>query len=166
MNNIFISSKSADWTTPNWLYKQLDDEFHFELDAACTNENCKCPDGLIYYSEEDNALTINWWNVKAKGNGTCKSIFCNPPYNNLEKWIIKGFEAYIQGCTVVFLLPCTKSDQEWWHTYVVSHAEIRYIKGRLKFGGCKNAAPFPSVVVIFGNKTVPRRGIGASYDNK
>lgn len=30
--------------------------------------------------------------------------------------------------------------------------EIRLVKGRLKFGDSKNSAPFPSAVVIFGDK--------------
>ncbi len=149
MNNIFTSSKSDSWSTPEWLYKQLDDEFHFELDAACTEENCKCKQGITRNNNDE--LTLDWYGWKAiDKDGFCKSIFCNPPYNNLGAWIQKGYEASLHGCTVVFILPTTKCDQSWWGEIVVEHAaEIRFIEGRVKFGGCKNAAPFPSCVVVF-----------------
>ena len=156
MNEIFTSSKTSEWSTPDWLYKLLDDEFHFQLDAACTNGNYgnqKCLNGLVYYSETDNALTKNWYglyDIHFGENIPITSIFCNPQYNKLKAWIEKGYEASLHGCTVVFLLPVTKTDQDWWHNIVVPYAsEIRFVKGRVKFGGCKDAAPFPSVVVIF-----------------
>ncbi len=55
----------------------------------------------------------------------------------------------VGGATVVCLLP-SRTDTQWWHSYVIAHAaEVRFIKGRLKFGGSKNSAPFPSAVVVF-----------------
>ena len=151
MNSIFTSSKTSEWATPDWLYKQLDAEFHFQLDAACTDENCKCVDGLKYIDEFHNALVGPSWHQYTEINGTkITSIFCNPPYNNLHQWIQRGDEASQHGCTVVFLLPTTKIDQKWFHNIVLKYAsEIRFIEGRVKFGGAKSAAPFPSMVVIF-----------------
>ena len=46
------------------------------------------------------------------------------------------------------LLPA-RTDTKWFHDYIYGKAEIRFIKGRLKFGDAKNSAPFPSMVVIF-----------------
>lgn len=150
MNSIFTSSKSDNWGTPGWLYKQLDNEFNFEVDAACNTLNIKCKYGFYYFNETDNALTRSWYDFPLPNGKNITSIFCNPPYNNLQDWIVQGYEASLHGCTVVFLLPTTKCDQTWWHEYVVKHAsEIRFIEGRVKFGGCKNAAPFPSCIVIF-----------------
>jgi len=159
LNNLFTSSKTSEWSTPDWLYKQLDDEFHFQLDAACTNGNYgnqKCKNGLVYYSASDNALTKSWYDIKDIETGELiKSIWCNPPYNNLGEWIEQGWRASQMGCTVVFLLPTTKTDQKWWHSRVLKDsAEIRFIEGRVKFGGMKSAAPFPSCVVIFKPKSI------------
>ena len=50
--------------------------------------------------------------------------------------------------TVVMLIP-SRTDTKWFHNYIYGIAEIRFIKGRLKFGNSKNSAPFPSMVVIF-----------------
>ncbi len=154
MNKIFTSSKSDNWETPDWLFKQLDNEFHFEVDAACAPSNKKCNHGFYYFDETDNALNRNWYDFPLDNGKNATSIFCNPPYNNLKQWIDKGYEASKHGCTVVFLLPLTKCDQKWWHNIVIPYAaEIRFIEGRVKFGGCENAAPFPSCVVVFKPNT-------------
>jgi site-specific DNA-methyltransferase (adenine-specific) len=55
------------------------------------------------------------------------------------------------GGVVVMLLPA-RTDTKWFHEYIYGKCEIRFIKGRLKFGGCKNAAPFPSMVCVFREK--------------
>jgi len=166
MNNLFTSSKTSEWSTPDWLYKQLDEEFHFQLDAACTEQNQKCRWGygidLPLHQVNDhgtwkhcgeNALFVSWYDPIAGED--IKSIWCNPPYNNLGEWIEQGWRASQLGCTVVFLLPTTKTDQPWWHSRVLKDAaEIRFIEGRVKFGGMKSAAPFPSCVVIFKPKSI------------
>lgn len=76
----------------------------------------------------------------------------NPPYGNvIGKWIMKAWESSQQGTKVVCLIP-SRTDTAWWHDYVMK-GEIRFIRGRLKFGGAKNSAPFPSAIVIFhGNE--------------
>ena len=74
--------------------------------------------------------------------------FVNPPYSQIETWIKKGYEESQQDKLVVFLIP-SRTDTRWWHEYVMKAAEIRFIKGRLKFEGGKHNAPFPSCVVIF-----------------
>lgn len=143
MNPIFTSSKTDEWTTPDWLFKQLDDEFHFEMDMAATKENTKCS---VYFSKHVgiSALKTDWWDYGAK------VLWCNPPYNNLEEWIKHGYEASLHGCTVVYLLPTTKTDQRFWHEIVLPNAaELRFIRGRVKFGGSEHSAPFPSIVVVF-----------------
>ena len=87
--------------------------------------------------------------VYAKIGGGQGTIWCNPPYGReLNKWVKKAYETAQQGETVVMLLPA-RTDTKWFHEYIYGKAEIRFIKGRLKFGGNKNAAPFPSMVIIF-----------------
>ena len=139
MNDVLFSSKSVVWETPQDLFDKLNAEFHFDLDVCALPENAKCEK---YYTPEDDSLLQPW-------NGVC---WCNPPYGRtIGKWIQKAYETFAGGGTVVMLLPA-RTDTKWFHEYIYNKAEIRFIKGRLKFGNSKNAAPFPSMVVVFDGK--------------
>lgn len=130
------SSKSTEWTTPKDLFRKLDDEFVFTLDPCCTEENKLC---LNYYTEKENGLIQDW---------SIHRVFMNPPYGRtISEWIKKAFYESLKGATVVCLLPA-RTDTGYWHNYCIK-GEIRYLRGRLKFGGCKNPAPFASAIVIF-----------------
>ena len=84
-----------------------------------------------------------------RGGGT---VFCNPPYGReIGKWVQKAYEEAQAGTPIVLLIPA-RTDTSYFHDFIYHKAEIRFIKGRLKFDGCKNAAPFPSMVVIFGKE--------------
>lgn len=134
---VLFSKKSDEWETPNDLYQELDNEFHFDLDAAASDVNHKCD----LYIKED-ALNMPWYG---------KNIFCNPPYSQWQKFVKKAFEENQKyGSTIVLLLP-SRTDTKAFHEFIYKnpHAEIRFIKGRLKFGDSKNSAPFPSMIVIF-----------------
>lgn len=135
--DLMFSSKTDQWETPQDLFDELDAEFGFNLDACALPENAKCD---VYYTPEQNGLFQRWY-------GT---VWCNPPYGReIGNWVSKAVEAAKGGgATVVMLLPA-RTDTKWFHEYIYGKAEIRFIKGRLKFGGCKNAAPFPSMVVVF-----------------
>jgi site-specific DNA-methyltransferase (adenine-specific) len=81
--------------------------------------------------------------LKQEWTGVC---WCNPPYGRkIGLWVEKAAKA---ECTVVMLLPA-RTDTRWFHDYIYGYAEIRFIRGRLKFGGAQNSAPFPSMIVIF-----------------
>jgi len=125
MTSGMYSSSSPHWSTPKETYQDLNTEFHFTLDP--------CP----LHADFD-GLTIPWLG----------SVFVNPPYGrHITAWIKKGYESAQQGATVVMLIP-SRTDTKWWHDYVML-GEIRFIKGRLKFGNNTNPAPFPSAIVIF-----------------
>lgn len=133
-----FSSKTDMWSTPQEFFDELDKEFHFSLDVCATPENAKCSN---FFTEKEDGLKQNW--------GGQRTIWCNPPYGReISKWVRKAYETGQQGETVVMLLPA-RTDTKWFHDYIYGKAEIRFIKGRLKFGGSKNSAPFPSMVVIF-----------------
>jgi len=133
--DLMFSSKSADWETPQWLYDELDKEFHFTVDVCATEKNAKCRD---FFSLEVDGLEQNW-------RGVC---WMNPPYGwTIGKWVRKAYEESQNGATVVCLLP-SRTDTAWWHDYCLK-GEIRFLRGRLKFSNSKNSAPFPSVIVIF-----------------
>ena len=127
-------SKTYEWATPIDLFTELDKEFHFTLDPCATEENAKCSK---YYTIKENGLIQDWSN---------EMVFLNPPYGrNIGLWVKKLSEN--KG---VALLPA-RTDTRWFHTYIYNKAEIRFIKGRIKFGNSKNSAPFPSMIVIFKN---------------
>ena len=132
---VHFSSKTDLWETPQDFFDKLDEEFKFTIDVCATHENAKCRQ---FFSPEQDGLTISW-------TGIC---WMNPPYGRaIKNWIKKAYESSLQGATVVCLLP-SRTDTAWWHDYCTK-GEIRFIRGRLKFGGQKNSAPFPSAVVIF-----------------
>lgn len=140
--DVHFSSNSTEWETPEFLFEALDAEFGFNLDAAATAANAKCEK---YYTKIEDSLKQPWEGV----------VFLNPPYGReIGKFVARAFEASQAGATVVCLLPA-RTDTRWWHRYVI-RGEIRFLRGRIKFGGAKHGAPFPSAVVVF---RPPRAGI-------
>lgn len=134
--DVMFSSKTDLWETPQELFDELNHEFHFTLDVCALPENAKCS---RYYTPEQDGLSQPW-------EGVC---WCNPPYGReIGAWVRKALFSSARGATVVMLLPA-RTDTRWFHEYIWNKAEIRFIKGRLKFGGSKNSAPFPSMLVVF-----------------
>lgn len=144
MNTALFSNKNPNWCTPQDLFDELDAEFHFVLDAAATDKSAKCKN---YFTPETDGLKQSWDYGGA--------VFCNPPYGKqISVWIKKAYEEMLNGVTVVMLLPA-RTDTVWFHEYIIGKAEIRWIRGRLKFtdedGNTSNSAPFPSMVVVFSS---------------
>lgn len=135
---VHFSSKTDLWSTPQDFFNKLDDEFNFTLDPCATPDNAKCHK---YFTIEDDGLAQDWSN---------DIVFMNPPYGRaIRHWIKKAHDESKKGAIVVCLIPA-RTDTSYWHEYVIGgSAEVRFIKGRLKFGGSSNSAPFPSAVVIF-----------------
>lgn len=132
-----MSSNTPEWATPQSFFDELNQEFHFTLDPCSTHENAKCEK---HYTKEDDGLSKNWGG---------ESVFCNPPYGReLHKWVRKCYEESQKGALVVMLIPA-RTDTRWFHDYIYGKAEIRFIRGRLKFNDGKQGAPFPSMVVIY-----------------
>lgn len=140
---VMFSSKSDEWETPQWLFDELNKEYQFDLDVCAKPENAKCD---CYYLPEQNGLKRDW-------HSFASACWMNPPYGRqIGEWVKKAYEEYQKGCTVVCLLPA-RTDTRWFHEYCTK-GEIRFLKGRLKFGGSKNSAPFPSMIVVFGRKAL------------
>ena len=134
--DVMFSSKSDLWATPQDFFDKLNEEFRFTLDVCAIPENAKCEN---YYTPEQDGLSMPW-------KGVC---WCNPPYGReIGQWVRRAFFASVTGATVVMLLPA-RTDTRWFHEYIYKKAEVRFIKGRLKFGDSNNSAPFPSMVVVF-----------------
>lgn len=130
-----FSSKSDIWETPQDFFDKLNEEFHFQTDVCALPENAKCKH---FYTPEQDGLV-------QERSGYC---WCNPPYGRqIGKWVRKASES---KATTVMLIPA-RTDTAWFHDCIYGKAEIRFVRGRLKFGQAKNSAPFPSMVVVFRN---------------
>ena len=139
-----FSSKTDQWETPQAFFDELNAEFCFTLDPCADETNHKCD---MYFTKEQDGLKQDW------GGHT---VFCNPPYGNKEtgEWTKKCYEESKKPGTVVVLLIPARTDRKSFHDYIYGNpnVEIRFLKGRLKFGNGNNPAPFPSMVVVFKRK--------------
>lgn len=135
---VHYSSKSNEWATPMKLFDELDKEFNFTLDPCSTHENAKCS---RHFTIEENGLEQDW---------SKDIVFMNPPYGRgIRHWIEKAYKESNKGATVVCLIPA-RTDTTYWHDFIFGKADdIRFLRGRLKFGDSKNSAPFPSAIVIY-----------------
>ena len=133
--NVHFSSATEMWATPQEFFDKYNELYKFETDVCASLENAKCEK---YFTEEDNGLEQDW-------EGSC---WMNPPYGRtIKSWMKKAYESSLNGATVVCLVP-SRTDTVWWHEYAMK-GEITFVRGRLKFGGSKQPAPFPSAVVVF-----------------
>jgi len=143
--DVLFSSKSDEWSTPQWLFDKLNQKYNFTLDPASDGVNNKC---AKHYTAQTNGLDQSWAN---------ETVFINPPYSKTYDWVKKAYHEAFSGTTTVLLVPA-RMDSKWMHEFCFDPfvcKSITFIRGRLKFGGSKNSAPFPSMIVEFGppNKT-------------
>lgn len=140
--DVHFSSQTDEWETPQDLFDDLDREFKFELDVCALDSSAKCP---TYFTPETDGLSKEWRGFRC---------WMNPPYGDvIGTWIAKAHREARAGATVVCLVPA-RVDTGWWWDYC-RDGEIRFLRGRLKFGGSPNGAPFPSAVVVFGPNVNP-----------
>lgn len=136
--DVHFSSRSDNWGTPQDFFDRYDAVYKFTLDVCASEGNAKCE---RYYTVDDNGLAQEW-------TGSC---WMNPPYGRkIGRWMEKAYRSSLRGATVVCLVP-SRTDTRWWHEYAM-RGDIEFIRGRLKFNGHKNSAPFPSAVVVFKKK--------------
>ena len=143
--SVHFSSKTDMWETPQDLFDKLNAVHNFTLDVCAVAENAKC---AKFFAPEMDGLAQDW-----------KDNICwmNPPYGRkIGLWVKKAWEASHMdwqhtGAKVVCLLPA-RTDTAWWHDYAIK-GDVTFLRGRLKFGGHKNSAPFPSAIVIFGGSS-------------
>lgn len=135
-DSIHHSSSSDEWATPARLFSILDQEFAFTIDVAASPSNTKCK---RFLTKEEDGLTLDW--------GT-EVVWCNPPYSDVASWVEKVISATARGATVV-LLVASRTDTRWYQTCLRYASEARLLQGKVRFGGARNAAPFPSTVFVF-----------------
>ena len=141
-NDHWFSSKKQDWTTPLDFFLELKNEFNFTWDLACYRQNCLCENGF-YHDEGFDSLKEEWHKLDGW-------LWCNPPYGReISNFVEKACEESKLGAKIVMLIPA-RTDTSYWHKFIFGHAEIKFLRGRLKFGGASGRAPFPSALVIYG----------------
>ena len=124
--NVMFSHKKDEWATPQKFFDDLNEEFNFTLDPCADEFNHKCEK---YYTEEDDGLLKDW---------SKDIVFCNPPYSKSKEWIKKASNEAKKGATVVMLIPARTDTKIWWECiFNQPNVEIRFVKGRLKFGDGK-----------------------------
>ena len=135
IDSALFQSNRHDWQTPPELFEPLHAEFGFTLDAAASAENALLP---RYWTAEDDALTQDW---------TGERVYCNPPYGRSgHRFIRKAAER--RAAVAVLLVPA-RPDTAAWHECVLGVAEIRFIRGRVRFVGAQHGAPFPSAILVY-----------------
>jgi transcriptional regulator with XRE-family HTH domain len=141
-----VSSGNNLWETPLWLAKALSEAVGgFDIDpcAATPDRRRARVKAKILLTEADDGLSVPW-------TGRC---FVNPPYSHrTARWVRKCFEEARRRCVVVALIPA-RPDSNYWHRFIAGHGDVFMLRGRLKFGDGKNAAPFASSVVVWGADT-------------
>lgn len=148
---LMFSSETDVWATPQKLFDDLSAKYGpFTVDVCAMSENAKC---LYYFTPEQNGLLQPWWQVGA----VPPYCWMNPPYGRhnggIGAWVTKAKAESDRGCRVCCLLP-VRTDVPWFHDVVLpalraKRAKLEFLRGRVKFGGAKTGAPFPSMVVVF-----------------
>lgn len=132
-------SKSDSWSTPKKLLDELKREF--ELDDF---DPCPLTDNPSFNGKE-----IDW----------ASKTFVNPPYSDLKStkkngigWIEKAHNECQKGKLIVLLIPA-RTDTTWFHEIILeNNYEIRFLKGRVKYGDKGTPAPFPSMIVVMDGR--------------
>ena len=141
---VMFSSKSEEWETPQQFFDELNEEFSFTTDVCADEKNHKCNH---YFDKEIDGLKMTW----------ARNCWCNPPYGKkVGNWVKKASDETMRGVPLVVMLLPGRTDTRWFHDYIYKkeNVEIRFLRGRLKFGNSKNSAPFPSMIVIFKKEVV------------
>lgn len=158
------------WSTPEYIFDWLNEEFHFDLDVCANELNHKCNWWFGYNKNLFiDGLKVIWMGGSAAHNNGIivgqefDKLICwmNPPYSDPYPWVKKAYEESQKGCTVVCLLPADTSTK-WFHEYVLNKAEVRFVQGRIKFvdpetgKDTDNAPKFGSIIAIYGPNIEPK----------
>ena len=136
-----MTSTNSEWETPPDLFAVIDDEFHFDVDAAATGYNTKVHSS--YIERETDALTCRWGDFGTRA-------WLNPPYGNKIRGFIEATERSLdEGIEVVVALVPARTDTKWFQQAMNSAYAVWFLGKRIRFVGAESAAPFPSAVIVW-----------------
>lgn len=141
ISKTLFKSSSEEWGTPQALYDELNQRYHFELDPCSTDANHKCD---RYFTKQQDGLKQTWGRYR---------VFCNPPYGRaIGQWVQKCAE-HGKEHLAVMLIPA-RTDTQWFHKYIYNKPNVHvfFLKGRLRFSNARENAPFPSMVIVFDGR--------------
>jgi len=141
-----MSSDRMDWATPREFFEMVNSVYNFTIDVCANAQNAKLE---CYIDERTDGLAHSWEGERC---------WMNPPYGHeISKWVKKAREEGERGTLVVGLLP-VRTDTRYFSEHIVGHANLLFVRGRLRFEGAKSSAPFPSMLAVWGG-----RGFGKLY---
>lgn len=132
------------YETPEWMVYDLKTKTNldFTLDVCANMANSKC---TFYFSEEENALTKEWW----RGKGYWKpTVFCNPPRSKNGKFVKKALEQWEKhDLDIVILLTWNDFGNKYGQP-LIDHLESKSIEifnyGKVIFDKHGEASKWPS----------------------
>lgn len=146
-DGVALTSNKDDWETPQALFDSLNAKYHFAIDLAASKDNAKCD---RYFNIDDDSLSKDW--SESFGG----AMYLNPPYGrHIGYWVKKAYETSLKvNVPIVMLIP-SRTDTSYWHDYIFGKANIKFIRGRLKFeqnGVAGSPAPFPSAIIVYNGE--------------
>jgi phage N-6-adenine-methyltransferase len=148
-----MKSDRQDWETPPAFIEYVEQDIigrKITFDVCALPETAKAPN---YFTPADDGLTRDW-----PRKGVC---WMNPPYDELAAWLKKAADEALGGSVVVALIPA-RTDTVAFQEAASRASAVVFIKGRLKFVGAKDSAPFPSALLIFNPRDIATRFIFCS----
>lgn len=140
--------KYAAQKVPDWLWQWVQCRYNLDVEATTTPETAMLP---LLWNLKTETMLRSWGG---------KRVWCNPPQDStsLDMYIRCGARAALYNPTSisVFLVP-VKTDQPWWHRYVIKYAEIHWITGSLDDDSECSLFPTPHCILVFGELATPGR---------
>ncbi len=116
-----------DRATAPEVFAPIHERFRFTLDVAALPHNAKLE---RYFTPAIDGLAQSWAGER---------VWCNPPYSNIEPWVVKAGESGAE--LVVMLLPANRTEQGWWQRHIEPYRDgygrisVEFMKGRMRFIG-------------------------------
>lgn len=118
-----------DRALPATDFARLNRRFRFTIDAAASAANARLP---RYWTRADDALRQSW---------AAERVWCNPPFSDLESWIVKASSELHSADLIVMLAPANRTEQGFWQRHIEPVRDrgagltVEFLSGRLRFIG-------------------------------
>lgn len=143
-----FSSARSEWNTPPEIIqltlRLFDGVIDLDPCSDAEGDEANVP-ARTHYTERTNGLIPPWTG----------KVYMNPPYGRvIAAWVRKFVHSYnyssISMTEGIALVPA-RTDTAWFRIF--RDFPVCFIRGRLRFSGMNNSAPFPSAVFYVGPRT-------------